>query len=177
MKNNIMVVLFTLVTMVSFGQAKQVSYKTPSNPIKLEYEKDEFTGKEYLFVSSNLLVSDDGKKGFFLRPSMKKENGKWIYSYIAGKQVGIGSCNEEDKLYFIFDDDTKFQMEGWRDFNCDGNIGFDLYGKFLDNLQKPIKAIKYVNGRTFDSYQKVLTKPEEKNYFINFYNALKQYNK
>jgi len=43
------------------------------NPINLIYEKDEFTGNEYLKVEPNLLVSEDGVKGFVLYPYFKQE--------------------------------------------------------------------------------------------------------
>jgi len=179
MKKILVVAIALIATVSSFAQTSQVSYKTTSNPnpFKLEYEKDEFTGKEYLLVLSQLLVSEDGKKGFYINPLVKKNtDGTWGYYTIAGKQVGVGNCNENDKLYIIFEDDTKLQMDGWRDFNCEGKLGFDLAGKQLEQLQKPIKAIKYQNGRTYDSYQKTLTNPNDKNYFINFYKALKEFN-
>jgi hypothetical protein len=67
-------------------------------------------------------------------------------------------------------------MVSWRDFNCKGGLGFDLYGKFREDLSKSIKAIKFVNGRGYESYEKVLTKSEDKNYFINVFKALDEYN-
>lgn len=176
-----MVAIALIASVSSFAQAKQVSYTNSApkvattNPIKLVYEKDEFTGKEYLFIENDLLVTDDGKKGFKIYPSFKKTNGKWEYSYIGGKST-IGNCYENDKIYIIFEDDSKFDMTSWRDFNCKGDIGFDLYGKFRNDLSKPIKAIKFVNGRTYDSYSKVLTNTNDKNYFINAFKALDEYN-
>lgn len=176
-----MVAISLIAGLTSFGQAKQVSYTTTapkvtnSNPVKLVYEKDAFTGKEYLMTESDLLVTDDGKKGFKIYPCFTKKNGKWEYSYISGVST-VGNCYENDKIYFIFEDDSKFDMTSWRDFNCKGDIGFDLYGKFQDNLSKPIKAIKYVNGRTYDSFSKNLTNPNDKNYFINVFKALDEYN-
>jgi hypothetical protein len=75
----LLVFSMVLVSFVSYGQVRQVVNKTTSstNPVKLTYEKDEFTGKEYLMTETDLLVSDDGKKGFKLYPRFKKENGKW----------------------------------------------------------------------------------------------------
>jgi hypothetical protein len=91
-----------LVSFVSYGQVHQVVNKTTSstNPVKLTYEKDEFTGKEYLMTETDLLVSDDGKKGFKLYPRFKKENGKWNYTGIGGVST-IGNCFENDKVYII----------------------------------------------------------------------------
>lgn len=179
-----MVAISLIAGLTSFGQAKQVSYKsttpvkvvtTPVNKLKLDV--DEFTGKETLYMEKDLTITNDGKKGFRIYPLLRKENGVWIYGTIAGKAAGVGSCYENEKLYFIFDDGSKLELESWRDFNCVGEIGFDLQGHYKDELNKSIKAIKLVNGRSYDSFEKVLTKPEEKNYFVNFFKQLESYNK
>ncbi len=157
--------------------AAQVVNKTTSstNPVKLTYEKDEFTGEEYLLALTGLLVSDDGKKGFVLRPSFGKENGKWKYRWIFGVST-IGNCFENDKVYIIFEDGSKFDMTSWRDFNCEGDLTFDLFGKFRDDLSKPMKGIKFVNGRDYSSFHKMFTNINDKNYFINAFKALDAYN-
>jgi len=172
-----MVSLFALVTIVSFGQVHQVVNKTtsPTNPVKLTYEKDEFTGKEYLMTESDLLVTNDGKKGFKIYPTFTKENGKWKYDGLSGKST-IGSCFENDKIYIIFEDGSKFDMTSWRDFNCKGDVGFDLYGKFKDDLSKTMKGIKFQNGRDYSSFDKIFTNVNDKNYFINAFKALDEYN-
>jgi hypothetical protein len=155
-----------LVSFVSYGQ----------NPIKLTYSKDAFTDKESLRSEQKFMVSDDGgKNGFILYPAFEKDGGKWKYGYIGGVST-IGNCFENDKVYFIFDDGTKFEMISWRDFNCKGGLGFDLNGDYRNDLSKSIKAVKFVNGRSYDSYEKILTKSEDKNYFINVFKALDEYN-
>jgi hypothetical protein len=67
-------------------------------------------------------------------------------------------------------------MTSWRDFNCKGNISFDLYGKYKDDLSKPMKGIKFQNGRDFTSFDKIFTSENDKNYFINAFKALDDYN-
>lgn len=182
MRNAILMVAISLIAgLTSFGQAKQVSYTTTKpvtnvNPVKLTYEKDQFTEKEYLFTESDLLVTNDGKKGFKLYPSFRKKDGVWKYSSLAGVST-IGNCFENDKLYIIFEDGSKLDMVSWRDFNCKGDIGFDLYGAKREELSKPIKGIKFVNGRTYDSFEKMITDPNDKNYFINVFKALDEFNK
>lgn len=176
MKQILVVAIALIATINSFGQAQQVVNKTSGNPVKLVYEKDEFSDKEYLMTDKDLLVSDDGKKGFILYPRFKKEKGEWVYSTIGGTAAQIGSCYENDKVEIIFEDGSKFQMVSWRDFNCKGDIGFDLYGKFREQLSKPMKAIRFTNGRTYDSFTKNLTSDFDKNYFINAFKALDEYN-
>jgi hypothetical protein len=66
MKKILVVAIALIASVSSFGQVKQVVNETTnSNPVKLIYQKDEFTGKEYLMTESGLLVSDDGKNGFY----------------------------------------------------------------------------------------------------------------
>jgi hypothetical protein len=167
MKKVLLVLTLVLGTLVSKAQS--------SNPIKLMYEKDQFTDKEYLMTESDLLVTNDGKKGFKIYPRFKKENGKWDYSFIGGVST-IGNCFENDKIYIIFEDGSKFDMISWRDFNCKGEIGFDLNGKFREDLSKPMKGIKFQNGRDYSSFEKIFTNPNDKNYFINIFKALDEYN-
>ena len=171
-------VAITLIASVStFAQVKQVVNKTivSANPVKLIYEKDEFTGKEYLMTESDLLVTNDGKKGFKLYPRFKKEDNKWVYTGLSGAST-VGNCFENDKIYIIFEDGTKFDMTSWRDFNCKGDLGFDLYGKFKEDLSKPMKGIKFQNGRDYSSFEKIFTNSNDKNYFINAFKALDEYN-
>jgi hypothetical protein len=174
MKNTILLLL--TITMFSVGAIAQITNSTPStNPVELIYEKDEFTDKEYLWTKNDLLITQDGKKGFKLYPRFSKENGKWSYTGVSGVST-VGNCFENDKVYIIFEDGSKFDMTSWRKFNCDGDISFDLYGKFKDQLTKPIKGIKFQNGRTFESFEKIFTNPNDKNYFINAFKALDEYN-
>jgi hypothetical protein len=176
MKKVFLASLFALVTIASFSQAIQVvNKKTTTNPVKLTYEKDEFTGKEYLMTDNDLLVTNDGKKGFKLYPRFKKEGGKWIYNGISGTST-IGNCFENDKVYIIFEDGSKFDMTSWRDFNCKGDISFDLYSKYKEELSKPMKGIKFQNGRDYTSFDKIFTDINDKNYFINTFKALDEYN-
>jgi len=163
-----------MVLMISLTSLVGICQET--NPVKLIYEKDAFTGNEYLFTESDLLITNDGKSGFKIYPYFTKKDGKWEYSFISGKST-IGNCFENDKIYFIFDDDSKFEMTSWKDFNCKGDIAFDLRGKFKQELSKPIKAIKFVNGRTYDSFTKTLNDVNDKNYFINCFKSLDEYNK
>ena len=155
-----------------------VNKTTPStNPVELTYFVDEFTGKEYLATrgGTDLLVSDDGKRGFLLYTDFRKENGKWVYNGLSVKST-VGSCFENDEVYIIFEDGSKFDMTSWGDFKCEGMLYFDLNGKFRDKLSKPMKGIKFVNGRDFSSFEKMFTDINDKNYFINAFKALDAYN-
>lgn len=176
MKKLILIAFALIVSFTTTAQVTKVSNPTSVNPIEFIYEKDEFTDKEYLFVKKNLVVSNDGKKGILLYPSFKKINGTWTYNGLSGVST-VGNCFENDQIFILFEDGTKMDMTSWRDFNCKGDIGFDLYAKMRDNLSKPIKGIKFQNGRDYSSFEKMLTEPNDKNYFVNVFNALDEYNK
>ncbi len=154
---------------ISFGQ---VSVGIPDSII---YEKDIMTDKEYVYFSEGLICSEDGKIGFVLDVSLKIEKGSVRYRGLRVKSVGIGSCNENDQLILLFDDDTKVALTSWNDFNCDGNSYFDLYSKEFDSINtKKIKAIRFVNGRSYDSYTYQL-KTNEQEYFIRASNLINEY--
>jgi hypothetical protein len=167
MKKSLTLIAMVLVSLFTFAQSE--------NPIKLIYEKDEFTGKEFLSVEPSLLVSEDGVKGFRLYPVLRKEGDKWGYSTMGGVST-IGDCFENDKVFIIFEDGSKFSMTSWRAFNCKGDIGFDLYAKFRKELCKPMKAIRFQNARDYTTFEMTFTNQNDKNYFVNFFKALDEYN-
>lgn len=136
------------------------------NTLKLNYQKDVMDGKEYISISKSLLCSDDGKKGFFIEPFFKINNGVISYTNTYVKSAGIGSCMEGDELIVLFEDETKLILNSWQSFNCKGTSYFDLKGTELSNLNKRVKAIRLTNGRTYESYTYVLKTEYEKNYFI-----------
>ena len=155
--------------------ASVFTFAQNESPIKLVYEKDEFTDKEYLKVEPNLLVSEDGVKGFYLYPFLSRKGDKWIYTAIGGTST-VGDCFENDKVFIVFENGTTFNMTSWIKFNCKGSIGFDLYGKYRSELSKTMKAIRFQNGVNYTTFEMQFTDDNDKNYFINFFKALDEYN-
>jgi hypothetical protein len=128
--------------------------------------KDVMTDKEYAFGSEDLLCSNDGKNGFNIHIFFNNKNGAVSYSGLMVNSAGLGRCFEKDELFILFDDGTKVSYKSWNDFNCEGKSYFDLYGKYLDDLsEKNIKAIRFQNGRTSESFTYVL-KGSESSFFI-----------
>jgi hypothetical protein len=123
--------------------------------------KDIMTDKEYAFPSETILCSDDGVKGFNINLFLSNKNGVVSYNGLLVNVAGVGKCSEKDELYFLFDDDTKVAYKSWNDFNCEGRSYFDLYAKWFDDLsKKKIKAIRFKNGRTSDSFTYVLNESQ-----------------
>jgi len=124
------------------------------------------TDKEYAFFKKNLLCSDDNKKGFVISLNLNVNNSIAEYEGFTIKSVGIGGCVENSNVIFLFEDTTKFSLTSWNKFNCDGKSYFDLRGGTFDEFSnKRIKAIRFTNGRTHDSYTYIL-KEKEREYFI-----------
>tara|TARA_R110000868_G_scaffold131960_3_gene342352 strand:- start:116 stop:634 length:519 start_codon:yes stop_codon:yes gene_type:complete len=161
MKKTIMVIAL----MISANVYAQKEYK-----IKLC--KDAMTDKEYAFGSKYILcTSSDNKKGFSVSVSWNIVNGEVTYSGLIVKSIGIGTCNEKDKLIILFDDGTKYSSISWNDFNCDGNSYFDLQRADYETIcHGSMSAIRFTNGRSFDDLTYTLT--TDKDYFIQVKNAL-----
>lgn len=154
--------LLSLVLLTSLNIFAQTS------PFILEHCIDKMTDKEYYFTKTKLICSNENKtQGFTLTPMFKMKNNELIHNGINCKSVNIGNCNEGDKLIFMFEDDTKITVVSWNKFNCDGNAYFDFSNDDINLFStKKIKAIRFINGRGFESFTYTL-KETEKNYLIN----------
>jgi len=141
-----------------------------SKPIEEElaiaHRHDDIEGVDNYSISKPLDVTE-GKNGFTMMLWFKKPKDKIIYSGFAINATRVGSCHEDDILYVLFQDGTKIQLKQWNSFNCSGDVFLDLYHNQLNKLNKPIKALKLVNGRDYTEYSKTLTDDNDINYFIN----------
>ena len=179
MKKAIILTTVLFASIFSFGQSKQVVSKTPvssSNPVKLKIVKDEYTDNVYLVPMTTLVITRDNKTGVKISPTFSEYNGKWSYDGMIVTSFIGSSCNENDDIYFLFDDGTKINYKSWQDFNCKNTSYFDRTGD-INPLLKKIKGIKFVNGRSYKSYEMTLTNVADKNYFINVQKALDELNK
>ena len=169
--------LFTLLLfpMVMFSQNLDETFSTENkNPYKIQKCVDEMTDKVYFFGNEILTALDEsGKRGFVVRPSYKEEKGRAVYNGLTLKSVGIGTCVEESKLVFLFEDGSKETLTAWNKFNCKGNSYFDLRGNMISQLNKSITKIMFQEGRSFERYtHEVSTK--DKSFFMNVVKALNQ---
>jgi len=141
-------------------------------PYYIETCVDKMTDKSYAFGSKILLCSEDGEKGFTVSISWNNKGGVPTYNGLNVTSAGIGSCVENSNLIFLCDDDTKVKAVAWNKFNCDGISYMDYGSKLFDELTaKKVVAIRFENGRTFDSYTYKLT-PKEQTFFIEVGEAL-----
>lgn len=162
-----------LAAMLVHGYAQSVDEK------KFHIQKftDQMTDIEYFSASEDLLCA--GKEmGFRITPVFKMEKGEidkenqWVvFDGLIIKSAGIGNCVENAEVIFLFEDGTKTSVTSWNKFNCEGKSYFNSRLGLFDFLCKPIKAIRFTNGRTYDSYTH---KPvgTQKNFFISVKTAI-----
>ena len=170
---SIFTILMLFSTLFLYSQKSDTTIESKKSlPYYIELLNDKMTDENYAFGSKSLLCSDDGKKGFIVRVSWNNNNGRISYGGLSIVSAGIGGCVENDNLFFLFDDESKFNMKSWNDFNCKGDSYFDLYRKYMDDFtSKKVIAIRFQNGNTFDSFTYNLTKNEQ-TFFIEAKEAL-----
>ncbi|MFT5964522.1 MAG: hypothetical protein ACI9L6_001262 [Flavobacterium sp.] len=142
------------------------------NSVKILYHEDVMTDKEYIYTNESLLSLDGKKIGFTVKPSFTIKKGVFGYSGIIVESLGIGTCLQKDDLTFLFEDNTKVTLKSYSKFNCKGISKFDLYGTELSKLTKRIKAVRFLNGRSFESLTILLEKEKDKTFFIDVKRAI-----
>lgn len=146
------------------------AYSQTTKPFVIEHCIDKMTDREYYFSSKKLVGTNTQKtEGFSINPHFKSVDGKISQDGFILKNIGIGNCDEKDKLIFLFEDDTKLIITSWNKFNCEGTAYFNLSDNDLEMLKtKNISIIRFVNGYGYQSLTYNLKK-EEKGFFINVY--------
>jgi|LauGreDrversion4_2_1035121.scaffolds.fasta_scaffold146738_2 hypothetical protein len=175
MRKTILVLLMVLPNLINAQQKSDTTKENKKDiPFYIETCIDKMTDKSYAFGSKSLLCSEDGKKGFIVRITLNNKDGEVSYNGLNVKSVGIGSCVENSTLIILFEDDTKVQVGAWNKFNCEGNNYMDWQGKSFDKItEKKVKALRFQNGRTMDSY--TYNVPEkERAFFLEVASALSE---
>jgi hypothetical protein len=159
---NLLLNLVLLISLSTFSQT--------TTPFTIEHCKDKMTDKEYYFPQRKLICANPEKtKGFTISPNFKADSGKMVNNGFMCKNVNIGSCDENDSMIILFDDDSKITLTAWNKFNCEGNAYFDLTNSQLQDLStKKVNSIRFSNGRSYESLT-ISLKEEQKDYFIRVY--------
>ena len=157
--------LLNLVLLISLSAFSQTS-----TPYVIEHCKDKMTDKEYYFAQRKLICANPEKtKGFTITPNFKAENGSMKNAGFMCKNVNIGSCDENDSLIILFEDDTKITLTAWNKFNCEGNAYFDFSESQLKDLStKKVNTIRFSNGRSYETLT-ITLKEDQIDYFVRAY--------
>jgi hypothetical protein len=124
-----------------------------SNSYRIEMCIDKMTDEPLAKGSKVLVCSKTPEIGFILKINWIVVNDKPFYNGITIKSFGVGTCVENSVLFFLFEDESKFTVESWNRYNCEGVSTMDLFGKYLFEItQKKVKALRFQNGRNHENY-------------------------
>jgi hypothetical protein len=154
-----------------FEDSNNNNSKVITNDLEILHAINKMTNEEYYIILDQLSFQS-GDKRLIIRPSLDE---KGLYSGINVSFKNIGNCNENNKLIFLFEDNSKLTLESFNKFNCEDFAYFDLYSKELNKLQKNIISIMFQNGRSYESITVDLS-PEDKDYFIRVKKAIDEKN-
>jgi hypothetical protein len=161
--------LLNLVLLISISTFSQTTI-----PYVIEHCKDKMTDKEYYFAEKKLICANAEKtKGFTITPNFKAEKDGFKNNGLMCKNVNIGSCDENDSLIILFEDDTKITLTSWNKFNCEGNAYFHFNENELTELStKKVNTIRFSNGRSYESLT-IHLKEDQKDYFVRAFSNQK----
>jgi hypothetical protein len=137
-----------------------------SDKVKIEHCVDKITQRHYYMPQRLVMLAKDKEKGMALQPRLVMESDSIKLQSVIIKQYGIGSCQENCKLYFLLENDQVITLKSWNKFNCDGTSYFEIDETTLQLLKtKNIKTIRFENGYKYDSYTHTLS-ASERSYFV-----------
>jgi hypothetical protein len=113
----------------------------------------------YGYSQTVKLICIDKNKSFAV---CKKENKLFVYS------DGLAICQNENEITFTFDDNSKFKIMSFNDYNCDGLSIFYPFKKQWALFKKKVISIELLNGITRNSILYILTDSEQ-SFFIDNY--------
>ena len=143
-----------------------------SNTFYVIKHVDEMTDK-VLHYTNKKLVHTAGKRGFSAGYNVKENKaGNVAVTGLMVKAVGL-KCLENVKIYFLFEDGSKFNITSWNDFNCKNNAWFNLSQKHKNQLSaKTLRKIKIQNGYNSEFITYELSE-EDKTYFVEMSKSIK----
>lgn len=137
---------------------------------------------EHYVASRPLKLISPTKKWFAIDPILAKNDSNKIECtglYIT--YSGLGKCNENDAMDILFTDGKKIKIKAYNEFHCNNSSAFfvdksNSLGETLTDisiLNKPVKAIRFMNGKTFDNLT-VNVPLKDQSYFMELQSALSQ---
>lgn len=131
-------------------------------------KSDKVTGKETFSFNEIITISDDGgKTGLLLHGLLDSKKKSAIVIFI-GADESFSCVSEGDKIYVLFRDESRLQLQSDGDFNCQGKFTVYFGGIFgkkkqLEELSKKEIDVVRLTTRT-GSVEKTLTPEQSKQY-------------
>lgn len=150
--------------------------------LTIKKEVDKMDDSEHYVASKSLKLISPTKKWFAIDPILAKNDSNKIECtglYIT--YSGIGACNENDVMDILFVDGKKIKIKAYNEFHCNNSSAFFIdkansLGETLTDisiLNKPIKSIRFMNGKTFDNLT-VNVPLKDQSYFMELQSAISQ---
>lgn len=137
-----------------------------SDKVKIDHCVDKISKRHYYMTDRLVMLDKSSSKGMVIQPKLGMKGDSIELESIIFKQANICSCQENSKLYFLFEDDEVVTLKSWNKFNCDGLSYFDFNTDELRSLKtKKIKSIRFENGYKFATFTYSLNNSEA-SYFI-----------
>jgi len=132
--------------------AVSINYSFSQNKVTIIKEQDEMDDRVFYYTSSDIVVADETKKkGFRIEPYINKDVK---FTDLNVKMVGLGNCNENNELIFLFENGNKIKLTSWNDFNCEGYSFFSIGKSEMEMLKKhKISKIRLTNGKGLKAIQ------------------------
>jgi hypothetical protein len=148
--------------------------------LTIKKQVDKMDDSEHYTASRSLKLVSPTKKWFAIDPILAKDDSNEIVCtglYIT--YSGIGACNENDVMDILFTDSKKLKIKAYNQFHCGNTSAFFIDKSMGDcladisQLVKPIKSIRFTNGKTYDNLTVDLPLKDQ-GYFIELQSAIKQ---
>ena len=153
---------------------------TFAQKLTIKKEIDKMDDSEHYVASRSLKLISPTKKWFTVDPILSKnDSGKIECTGLYITFSGIGACNENDVMDILFVDGKKIKIKAYNQFRCNKTSAFFIdknnsLGDCLTDisiLNKPIKSVRFMNGKTYDNLTVDLPLKDQ-GYFIELQSAL-----
>ena len=151
-----LLMLIVLITAIS-AQAQE--------PLKINAEIDEFTGKTTYGVNQMCTFENSGSEEMVLLPDLDSMNK---INFLGAMAINIG-CLDNAQIYILFENGEVINKYMFNKFNCDGIAGFKLNKKDWEMLSRElISKVKITNrGKS------IIGVPDNPEYFIQLHVLLR----
>lgn len=161
MKKIFIVFLIWFLPLLSFAQGDNIKI------LKIEGPNPNIN---YILPNRGFIISDPStNSGFGIEPYLTE---KLSLDAIIVLMVGIGKCNIDNEIIFLFENGFRITKKSWNNLNCQGVSYFSFTKDEINVLRKiPMKRVRLTNGETkYNCTGDV--KEKDKRYFIHLLNAL-----
>lgn len=136
-------------------------------------QKDDMKGITYYTPNRAMgVINIETKQSIKIQPYLNNDGSiKTLYV----KTKYIGTCNENDELILLLENEYRVISKSWKSFNCEGESYFNITEKDMQMLKEyPVNKIRFTNGRSNESYTDIMP-DKNKRYFIQLLKSIESH--